>query len=164
MRHKVVFIIGVSGSGKSTIGKSVAAATGYSFIDADDFHPQCNIEKMTKGIPLIDEDRLPWLYNINNYLLQHIEAGSHVVACSALKQQYREILEGGLDVEWFALTGNFKTIYNRMRARSGHFMSPELLQSQFDAWEECINCTEIDIAKPIRLITEEIVQKLHGKT
>ncbi|XP_058421554.1 probable gluconokinase isoform X2 [Diceros bicornis minor] len=150
-----VLVMGVSGSGKSTVGALLAAELGWKFCDADDYHPEENRMKMGKGIPLNDQDRIPWLCNLHDILLRDVASGQHVVlACSALKKMYRDILIRGKDgaplkcdesgkEEKLAevkllvvhLSGSFEVISGRLLKRKGHFMPPELLQSQFDTLE-----------------------------
>ncbi|XP_066113103.1 probable gluconokinase isoform X2 [Saccopteryx bilineata] len=150
-----LLVMGVSGSGKSTVGALLASELGWKFYDADDYHPEENRMKMGKGIPLNDQDRIPWLCNLHDILLRDVASGQHVVlACSALKKVYRDILirgeagapqkrdepgeEGALaEVKLLVvyLAGSFEVISGRLRKRKGHFMPPELLQSQFDTLE-----------------------------
>ena len=131
---ELIIVMGVSGSGKTTIGKQLALALDIPFFDADDFHPKSNIEKMSNGIPLNDEDRLPWLQNLNRHLIAHKNSGA-VLACSALKESYREILSEGIFIDWVYLKADFDLIKERMLDRKDHFMPLELLQSQFNTLE-----------------------------
>jgi carbohydrate kinase (thermoresistant glucokinase family) len=134
-----VVVMGVSGAGKSTVGKIIAARLDCPFRDADSFHPPANIEKMASGQPLTDEDRWPWLQAIATYIAEHRAAGTTcVVTCSALKRAYRDIVtsDQSADVRLVYLKGDFALIAARLAARKGHFMPPALLQSQFDALEE----------------------------
>lgn len=129
MRKKIV-VLGVSGSGKSLIGKRLADTLGYPFFDGDDYHCDANIEKMSKGIPLSDSDRLGWLATLNE-LLKDNECA--VVACSGLKPAYREMLRKDLDeVSMVYLKGDFDTIWQRHQKRDGHyFKGQDMLKSQF---------------------------------
>lgn len=139
-----VLLMGVSGSGKTTIGQQLAAAAGVTFLDADDFHPAANIEKMRAGIPLDDTDRAPWLAALADAIRR--EPGGFVLACSALKQRYRELLESacpGLTVVW--LDGDEETIASRMQQRAGHFMPAALLRSQISALEPPHHAIRLDI-------------------
>ncbi|MBI2798681.1 MAG: gluconokinase [Gammaproteobacteria bacterium] len=131
--------MGVSGSGKTTVGRELASALGWDFIDADDLHPAANIQKMKSGLALDDDDRWPWLDRIRDVIDQHLRAdASLVVACSALKQSYRDKLgvtnTGSIRLVY--LKGSQALLTARLRNRSGHFMPPSLLQSQLDLLEE----------------------------
>jgi len=130
--------MGVSGSGKSTVGALLAARLQWHFADADWFHPAANVDKMHAGIALTDEDRWPWLQAIAAWIDELRRAGRHgVLACSALKRRYRDLLRGGhADVRLAYLQGEEKLIARRIAARHEHFMPPALLRSQFDALEE----------------------------
>lgn len=133
----VIFVFGVSGSGKTTIGKLLALRLGVPFFDGDDFHPASNKEKMAQGIPLTDEDRKGWLTSINRRAIKESEEYTVVIGCSALKETYRQQLMQGIEVrcKWFLLHGNYNLILKRMQRRTGHFMPTALLQSQFDLLE-----------------------------
>ncbi|WP_206797586.1 gluconokinase [Amycolatopsis sp. MtRt-6] len=125
----VIVVMGVSGSGKTTIGTALAEALGVEYAEADTFHPKANIDKMTAGTPLTDEDRAPWLAAIAGWIREHQATGG-VVTSSALKRRYRDVLRGGGDV-WFAhLHGDREILAERMQSRSGHFMPVSLLDSQ----------------------------------
>ena len=134
---KLFVVMGVSGCGKSTVGELLAARLGAPFYDADDYHPQANIDKMASAIPLNDSDRAPWLAALHKLLADHAQAESAaVLACSTLKQAYRTQLRGDLAaVEFVHLAGSFELIWQRMSQREGHYMRPEMLQSQFDTLE-----------------------------
>jgi carbohydrate kinase (thermoresistant glucokinase family) len=133
----VIYIMGVSGSGKTTVGRLLAEKTGFSFFDADAFHSAANIQKMQKGIPLTDADRLPWLHSIHRFVQKELQKGSIVFACSALKQQYRDVLSESIKEQcrWVYLKGKPETLAGRMEQRAGHYMPPALLQSQLEALE-----------------------------
>jgi gluconokinase len=130
--------MGVSGSGKTTTGESLARELGWPFRDADSFHPPANIEKMSKGIPLTDEDRWPWLAAIAAWLDERrIRGEPGIVSCSALKRKYRRLLlDGRPDVRLIYLEGEMPLISRRMARRLNHFMPASLLESQFEALEE----------------------------
>lgn len=128
--------MGVSGSGKTTIGKLLGKKLGLVFYDADDYHPEANIIKMASGKPLDDEDRQGWLERLNQ-LIREREKQGMVLACSALKEHYREILARNVknDITWIYLEGSFEQILERMKGRKDHFMPSELLRSQFETLE-----------------------------
>jgi gluconokinase len=134
----ILVVMGVSSSGKSTIGTLLAGQLHWDFEDGDWFHPARNIDKMHAGIPLTDEDRAPWLIAIANFIDQARLSGQRaVVACSALKRRYRAVIIGNRpDVQLIYLKGDMELIGRRFAARHEHFMPPSLLQSQFDALEE----------------------------
>lgn len=134
----ILVVMGVSGSGKSTIGTQLALRLRWEFEDGDWFHPARNIDKMHAGIPLTDEDRAPWLIAIADFIDQARLAGSHaVVACSALKRRYRAVIIGNRpDVRLIYLKGDIELIARRIAARHEHFMPSSLLRSQFEALEE----------------------------
>ena len=133
----IVTVFGVSGAGKTTIGKLLAEQLGWRFYEADDFHPRANIEKMRRGRPLTDEDRWPWLELLREQII-HSLAGKEnaVLACSALKQAYRDRLRVSDDVKFVFLRGSYALIEKQLRQRRGHFMNPTLLKSQFADLEE----------------------------
>ena len=149
-------IMGVSGTGKSTIGKLLSHRTGWQFIDADDYHPAANLEKMHRGVALSDRDRLPWLQELNQLIAQTLEQKqTGILACSALKSQYRQILQenNGSQVRFIYLAGDYDCIQTRIKERQGHFMNPELLRSQFETLEEPEDALAIDVC----LTPEQIV-------
>ena len=161
-RAEILILMGVAGSGKTTIGKLLAARLGYEFCDSDDLHPPANIAKMSSRVPLTDDDRIPWLEAVRRFIEQCIRDGkSAVIACSALKQKYREFLCAGDEVRIVYLKGDFALIQNRLAARPGHFMSPEMLQSQFDALEEPDGSLAIDIESPPETIVDLIIESLN---
>jgi gluconokinase len=158
-------VMGVSGSGKSTIGEKLAQRLGWSFEDADKFHPPSNVAKMSAGQPLTDEDRRPWLQAIANEIDRVCKAGEHaVIACSALKRPYREILvHGRHDVRIIYLQGTQDLIASRLALRKGHFMPPGLLASQFGTLEPpdaSENPVTVSIDAPIETIVDDIVRQL----
>jgi gluconokinase len=145
-------VMGVSGCGKSSIAAELAAATGGEFLDADDFHPPSNKEKMAAGIPLQDEDRWGWLDALNAELKSRPSGTSLFLACSALRKAYRDRLSAGLPgLRFLYLQGSKELIRSRMESRSGHFMPPALLDSQFAALEEPLpgEAVIISIDQPI---------------
>lgn len=147
---RTAVVMGVSGSGKTTVGGLVARRLGWVFADADTFHPEANIAKMAAGIPLSDEDRMPWLVALRALIDEHLASGrSLVLACSALKRQYRRVLADGSErVTFVYLKGSRELILRRMSERSGHYMQPELLDSQFEALEEPADALVFDIDLP----------------
>ena len=153
-------VMGVSGCGKSTVGKMLAEKLGWDFFDADDFHPRQNIEKMKAGIPLSDSDRQPWLERISGLLRDEIAAGRHpVLACSALRQSYRDtLLSGTTGVHIVFLRGDKNLIASRMQKRPDHFMPTALLDSQFATLEEPMgpDVTRVNLAQS----PEEIVASI----
>jgi carbohydrate kinase (thermoresistant glucokinase family) len=134
---KVILIGGVAGSGKSTLGKRLAQRLGWRFMEGDDFHPPCNVEKMRRGSPLSDADREPWIDAIADALRSADDAGESVIlACSALKRAHRDRLRtAGREVFTVLLAVDRATLQHRLASRSGHFFGPELLESQFLALE-----------------------------
>lgn len=132
----VVILSGVTGSGKTTIGRRLAHELGWAFYDADAFHSEASVEKMRRGIPLEDEDRLPWLDSLRALIQAAIARGENaVLACSALKAAYRRRLRVNDDVRLVHLDGDYALIAGRLARRGEHFMNPSLLQSQFDTLE-----------------------------
>jgi|TARA_B110000263_G_scaffold229471_1_gene223265 gluconokinase len=156
-------IMGVTGSGKSAVGKSLSDKIGAVFVDGDDMHPEKNITKMSSGQPLTDDDRHTWLQNIGKALRD--QPGIVIIACSALKKIYRDLIRemAEQEVMFLHLSGSFEMIQHRMTQRIDHFMHPSLLRSQFDilenpAWPE--NFIEINIAQPIETVVEELVHNI----
>jgi len=163
-----LIVMGVSGSGKSTVAKALGEKLGWRFEDGDSFHPKSNVEKMAAGHPLTDEDRWPWLNAIADEIGRVCEAGGHVIiACSALKHSYRDVLlRGRSDVRFVFLKGTQALIADRLGRRKGHFMPPELLTSQFrtlEAPEASEHVITVSIDDPVETIVENIVQQLKRK-
>lgn len=160
----IVVVMGVSGSGKSTVGSLLAGRMGWTFRDADDFHPASNVAKMRSGIPLNDEDRRPWLLAIQEYMrTEHAAGRSAVVACSALRESYRDLLLRGAPwVRFVHLTGPREVIAERMQARSGHFMPVTLLDSQLAALEVPSDAWAEDLRRTPEQIVSDVVMKLGG--
>ena len=156
-------IMGVSGTGKSTIGKLLSDRTGWNFYDADDFHPLTNIVKMKRGIALTDKDRLPWLSKLEQLITRHLQSDrTGILACSALKSNYRQILRNNRDeVVFIYLRGDFNCIQTRILQRTGHFMSSDLLRSQFETLEEPEDALVIDVSQTPEAIVEEILNKIN---
>ena len=162
----IVVLMGVSGSGKSTVGKVLAERLGWEFIEGDDYHPPANVEKMRRGEPLTDADRRPWLDALRRKVDETCESGRNaVLACSALKHAYRDYLERDEPacVEYVYLEGSEELIQRRLKARTGHFMPPGLLHSQFEALEPPAppeHALRVDITPPPEEIADEIRRKL----
>jgi gluconokinase len=143
----IVIIMGVVGSGKTTIGQLLAQELGWEFADADDFHPPSNVEKIRQGIPLEDADREPWLDRLRQAIVEWIAQGRNVVlACSALKRSYRRKLEAGPEVRFVYLKGSAALITERLRSRHGHFADAKILASQLADLEEPEGALTVDIA------------------
>ena len=163
MRNKinVIVVMGVSGCGKTTVGELLAHRLGWVYVESDHYHSAQDIQKMSSGIPLNDEDRWPWLQHLNQMLQGRVEAGERVVlACSALKASYREVLARGLDgLVYVHLKGSYALIHARMQQRR-HFMAPHMLQSQFDILEETPDLLSVDIQPAPAAIVEQILGKL----
>jgi gluconokinase len=158
-------VMGVSGSGKSTIGEKLAERLRWSYEDGDKFHPPSNVAKMSAGQPLTDEDRWPWLQAIANEIDRVCEAGEHaVIACSALKRAYRDILvHGRNDVRIIYLKGTQDLIASRLALRKGHFMPPGLLASQFRTLEPpdaSENPVTVSIDASVETIVDDIIRQL----
>lgn len=151
-----IVVMGVSGSGKSTVGAALAQRLRVPFADADDFHPSANIAKMTAGQPLDDDDRYPWLEAIGEWLAAHVDGG--VMSCSALRRKYRDQLRAHrADIEFVHLAGSPEVIGRRQASRPGHFMPAALLASQFDTLEPLESDeagTTIDVDQNIDAIVE----------
>lgn len=153
----IVVMMGVSGSGKTTIGKLLAAHLGCEFLDGDDFHPPENVDKMAAGTPLADEDRRPWLEGLNEKLKGKEHA---VLACSALKQSYRDVLARDLPrCNFVFLNGSIELIRSRLDERRHRYMPASLLESQFAALEPPARCVAVDVAqRPERCVNQILAQ------
>jgi len=158
----IILVMGVSGSGKTTVGQLLAKSLGWEFCDADALHPVANIEKMSRGIPLDDVDRKPWLGRLQQAITQWLQENKNMVlACSALKAAYRQILLQDKErIKLIYLKGDFKIIQERLKKRLDHYMSPELLQSQLDTLEEPSEAITIDVSQPPEAVVREIKTKL----
>ncbi len=160
MNH-IIFIMGVAGSGKTTIGLLISSRTGLPFFDGDDFHPPHNKEKMKGGHPLNDEDREQWLQRLNELAIKQSTIKGAVIACSALKEKYRVILSSAVEqTHWIFLEGSYEIIYQRIQKRS-HFMPAGLLRSQFDILETPASSFTVDIKHEPAKIVELIVEYLN---
>ncbi|MBN1440439.1 MAG: gluconokinase [Anaerolineales bacterium] len=162
MRVRGLIVMGVAGSGKTTVGKALADRLGWDFFDADGFHPPDNVAKMASGIPLDDADRAPWLAALHDLLGRTLHEGRHpVLACSALKQKYREaLLAGNQGIRVVYLKGDYVLIHSRMCARSDHYMKPGMLRSQFEALEEPVDALVADIARPKEEVVAHILRMI----
>ncbi len=166
----VLVVMGVSGSGKTTVAAMLARELGWTFEDGDWFHPPANVEKMAAGTPLTDKDRWPWLQAIADWIVGTHEAGHHgILACSALKREYRAVLVGGLAdaVRIVYLEGDKELIGARMALRQGHYMPASLLDSQFKTLEppgEDENPVTVSVDKHPREVVKDIVAALERDT
>jgi gluconokinase len=159
----IIVVMGVTGSGKTTVGQLLAARLAYLFADADDFHSAANKEKMHKGIPLTDADRLPWLAAMHDRIAKWIASKQNaVLACSALKQSYRQQLWSGPEAKFVYLKGSYELIAQRLRARKGHFADEHILAGQFADLQEPTDSDAIvvDISETPEEIVEEICRRL----
>ena len=158
----VIILMGVAGSGKSSVGEALAHRLGWPFRDADDFHSARNREKMRCGVPLDDNDRRPWLEAIRASIVQSLSAGENAIyACSALKQAYRQLLAADAgEVKFVYLKGPPGLIAERLAKRQGHFFNPALLRTQFDDLEEPYGVLEADISLPPEAIADSIIAAL----
>jgi gluconokinase len=161
---KAVILMGVAGSGKTAVGKGIAARLNWLFLDADDFHPAANIEKMKHGIPLNDQDRIPWLRALRDELRRLLAEGRSVIlACSALKESYRKLLSDDVAPMSFVLLDvDQETIRERLQHRSAHFFPKELMNSQFAALEKPKDAIIIDARKSLDEVTDRVVQAISG--
>ena len=157
-----IIFMGVSGCGKTTIGKKTADLFGVAYYEGDDYHPPENVEKMSQGIPLSDEDREGWLETLSKLIKEKLDVGeSGVLSCSALKETYREKLRVNSELVRFVyLKGTYDLIRSRMKARTGHYMPADLLKSQFEALEEPKDVFTVDVGKDPNDILYEVVAYL----
>ena len=157
----IVIVMGTTGSGKTTIGSLMAKRMGWEFVDADNFHPPSNVEKMKHGIPLTDADREPWLKALHEKIVEWTaEKRSVVLACSALKQSYRDELRASSDVKFVYLKGSYQLFSQRVLARSGHFAKQDLLASQFATLEEPTDAIIVDATPSPEQIVSEVLREL----
>jgi carbohydrate kinase (thermoresistant glucokinase family) len=165
----IAVMMGVCGTGKTSVGQIVASRMGWIFIEGDDLHPAANREKMASGTPLTDDDRWPWLDRITDRMRALDQAGqSAVIACSALRQVYRDRLRrSGAQIIFLHLTGDANVIRQRMEGRTGHYMPPGLLDSQLATLEPALpgeTLHQIDISGTVEGITEAAIRSLSGGT
>ncbi|MCC3415456.1 MULTISPECIES: gluconokinase [unclassified Microcoleus] len=158
----IIMVMGVSGSGKTTVGKLLAESLNWDFSDADDFHPPGNIEKMSRGIPLEDADRLPWLLHLQGTIDRWLLENKNVVlACSGLKASYREMLfRDKQQMKIVYLKGDFELFAARLKTRENHYMKVDLLSSQFATLEEPENAIIIDASQQLELMVRQIKNDL----
>ena len=157
----ILLLMGVTGSGKTTVGKLLAQRLGWPFLDADDFHPPQNIEKMQHGVPLTDEDREPWLAAIHAELLRCAARDQHaVLACSALKQTYRETLASGVDLRICYLQGTYSEIAARLQSRTGHFAGEAILAGQFADLQEPADALVLPVSNTPEEIVKDVLRRL----
>lgn len=160
----IVLVMGVTGSGKTTVGILLARRLGWDFLDADDFHSAANKAKMHQGIPLTDVDRLPWLDAMHAKLLElDSEKRNAVLGCSALKQSYRDLLMANINAKLVYLKGSYEFIANRLRSRKGHFADEHILAGQFADLEEPTNALVVDVAPTPDEIVDEILHQLSAE-
>ena len=159
---KAIIMMGVSGSGKTTIGLALSSALDWSFFDGDDYHPPENVKKMSQGIPLSDEDRLRWLESLSHLITENYNRGENLVlACSALKRIYRDQLRSNhADINFVYLEGDIDMIRQRMQTREKHYMKPGMLESQFQILEPPQDALQINIERSINEIVQEIIDVL----
>lgn len=162
MKTRFVVVMGVAGSGKTTVGEALAHRLGWNFYDADAFHPAENIAKMANGIPLNDADRAPWLRALHALISTSLkENRPSVLACSALKESYREqLLAGKEGVQFVYLKGSYDLIWSRISRRKGHYMKPQMLRSQFEDLEEPADAWIFDVSLPVEEIVQGIIQQI----
>jgi gluconokinase len=158
----VVIVMGVSGTGKTTVGQQLAASLGWRFVDADDLHPPEHMKKMAAGHPLTDEDRAPWLARVRGVIADALAHDEHLVlACSALKRAYRDLLTVDPSRErWVYLHAPREVIASRMEHRHGHFMPPALLGSQLDTLEPPEDALSIDVTPPPDVVVANVLKAL----
>lgn len=158
-RKNVFIVMGVSGCGKSTIGKLLAERLDFPFFDGDDYHPEANVAKMAAGNPLNDKDRQGWLQTLNRLARENKDSGA-IITCSALKKAYRTVLSSNIEQQltFVYLKGSFDEIYNRLQLRKDHFMPPGLLKSQFESLEPPKDVIEVSINSTPEDIVAQILK------
>ncbi len=154
----IIVLMGVTGSGKTTLGKQLSLALHCAFYDGDDFHSPEGRLKMSRGEALTDEDRQPWLNDISRNMKKwNVQSPRTLLACSALKQKYRDFLSGSAEITWVYLKGHKALIRERLEKRQGHYATDELLDSQFESLEEPKNAIILDISDPPERLVEALI-------
>jgi gluconokinase len=162
---RIIVVLGVAGSGKTTVGTMLADALRCGFLEGDSLHSAANVEKMSHGIPLTDADRAPWLAAIHARLVDSFTRGECLVAgCSALKASYRAVLAEGIPITWVYLKGPAALIRSRLQHRTGHYMKADMLTSQFEALEEPTDALIVDVSQSPAAIVERILSALRAST
>jgi len=158
--------MGVSGSGKTTIGKKLSEKIDIPFFDGDNFHSEANKEKMRSGHPLTDNDRAAWLIRINEFAKEQMTRKGAIIGCSALKEKYRKVLSSGITspLYWIFLKGTYELIKKRMEERKGHYMKANMLSSQFEALEVPRHAITIEISHPPDEIVEQIISEIGARS
>jgi gluconokinase len=163
----ILIVMGVSGSGKTTIAKALVALTGWLFAEGDDYHSETNRKKMHAGIPLTDEDRAPWLESLHQLLLGWFEGGQDgVLTCSALKQSYRDVLSAGIlksAYRFVLLEGSPELLSKRLTERQGHFMNPGLLASQFATLEIPNDAIRVSVDQVPEAVARQILDQIKSR-
>jgi gluconokinase len=160
----IIVVMGVAGSGKTTVGTKLAEAMTCAFLEGDSLHSQENVDKMSHGLPLTDADRAPWLATIHACILEAFERGLDlVVGCSALKPQYRTVLAQGVPIAWVYLKGSPALIRARLKHRPNHFMKADMLASQFEALEEPDDALVVDVSAPPGVIMEHLLSEMRRR-
>lgn len=160
----IIVVAGVSGTGKSTVGQALSKQLSLPFIDADDFHPEVNKAKMQSGIPLTDDDRWPWLQTLAGELARYEQQKGVVLACSALKESYRNVLSANdtLPIEWVVLTGSYALLSARLSARENHFFDGRLLENQLQTFEMPTYGLKVDVSATLDDIIKDATAYVHS--